>query len=127
MTPNLFHFAVVLVVSATALAPGLAAATDAAVVGTCAVVGFGYAAATAVRMRIGKIEAPPHWSDFWCYAVAPAVIYLFLAAAAAAVWWAPAGAPSGIAVTLTVLLLVAIRNAWDLVTFIAPRARPGQL
>ena len=121
MTPNLFQFAVVLVVSATALAPGVAPPVSAGIVAACGGVGFAYAASIVLQMHSRRIEAPPHWSDIWCYAVLPCVVYLALAASALAFWAAPVEAPYGIAVAVTVLLLVAIRNAWDLVTWLAPK------
>jgi hypothetical protein len=120
MTPNLFHFGVVLLVGATVQAPRLAPAATAGIIAVAAATGFVYCAATAVLMRRGQDPAP-HWSDFWCYAVLPAVIYLALAAAALATGPAPATAPFAVAALLVVLLFVAIRNAWDLVTWLSPR------
>ncbi|HLY59046.1 MAG TPA: hypothetical protein VKS60_26020 [Stellaceae bacterium] len=125
MTPNLFQFGIVLLISATALAPGLMPNVSATIITACAAAGFVYASVIAVRMRSGRIAAPPHWSDIWCYAVTPAIVYLGLGASALASWTAPVEASYGIAVAATILLLVAIRNAWDLVTWLAPRRDGG--
>ena len=68
------HFAVVLAVSAVALAPGLAPAVG-AVLAIGALVGLGNAIRTASASRPGQTTGnKPHWSDFWFYGVAPAVI-----------------------------------------------------
>jgi hypothetical protein len=121
LTPTVFHFGVVLVISAMALAPGLSTATVGAVIAASAITGLIYVATVAVRIRRGVTPEPPHWSDLWCYGVAPGAIYLGLGAAAAAVWASPANAGHATAFVLLALLLVAIRNAWDLVTWLAPR------
>ena len=81
----------------------------------------------AVRSTIGiakprDIAERPHWSDFWCYGAAPVVIYLGLVAAASGLAARTAWAPFVAAALLLFQLLLGIRNAWDLVTFIAPRA-----
>jgi len=47
------------------------------------------------------------------------MVYLALAGAAAAIWLAPAMALYIMAATLLVLLLLGIRNAWDLATTLA--------
>ncbi len=55
-----------------------------------------------------------------------AVLYLLLEAAAISVWAAPALAPCCIGFVLLGLVLLGVRNAWDLVTWIAPRVGRGQ-
>jgi hypothetical protein len=69
---------------------------------------------------------PPHWSDFWGYGAAPAAAYVLLEAAAYGLWRAAAWAPYLLAAVMLVLLLVAIRNAWDLLTWMAPGRDAGQ-
>ncbi len=120
MTPTLFHFGVVLLISAIALAPGLSAATVGTAVALSAVAGLTFAATCTVRIAWGKMTQAPHWSDLWCYGVAPGVAYLGLGAAAAAVWVSPGSAAHATAFVLLALLLIGIRNAWDLVTWLAP-------
>jgi len=63
-----------------------------------------------------------HWSDLWFYGVAPGLIYLALLVVA---WGTAIGAvwsPEGVAAVVTAALLLAIRNEWDLITWIAPRS-----
>jgi hypothetical protein len=122
MTPLAVHFAVVMAVSAISLAPGLDARKTALVLAIGALVGLG----NAVRTCLGipalarSSSTPPHWSDFWFYGVAPAVIYVALGVIAIAAAAGSGWAVEATAALLLVLLLVGIRNAWDLVTWMAP-------
>jgi len=122
LTPTVFHFAMVVVVSALATAPGLPARTVGLLLGACAVVGFVYSGLICVRLRSGNM-AGQHWSDFWYFGVAPTAIYLGLGATSATAWAAPSALPYASAVLLLLLMLVGIRNAWDLVTWLAPRTK----
>lgn len=129
LTPTVFHFAAVLAVSAIALAPGLSAGAAALLVGAAALVGLVHATVVAVQLRTDRTLNVPHWSDFWFYGVAPAGMYLALAAAVLAAAAAPAAGPYAVGAALVALLLAAIRNAWDLVTWMAPgaaRSGPAQ-
>jgi hypothetical protein len=128
MTPLVFHFGVILVLSAIAMAPHVDRDFVMAAIGMAAAAGFAVAVRVAVHLRLGKLIQPPHWSDLWWYGVGPAVTYLALGLAAASVGAAPFWAAEFIAATLVGLLLLTVRNAWDLVTWIAPRAEhPEQL
>ena len=124
LTPTVFHFAVVLVISAMASAPGLPRWAVGAILGVCGLIGCGYGVFSAVGIRNFKSAEAPHWTDFWYYGVAPAVAYFGMMISAVAAWaQAPADALI-IAGVLLALLLIGIRNAWDLVTWLAPRATP---
>ncbi len=123
MTPTGLNFASVLTISALALAPGLSPAGMAISFGAVALFGLG----NAIRSSIGiakprDVTERPHWSDFWCYGAAPVVIYLGLGAAAIGLAMHAAWAPYVAAGLLLFQLLLGIRNAWDLVTWIAPRS-----
>lgn len=126
LTPTVVQFAVVMTVSAVAMAPRLGVAATGIIVAASALVGM----INAVRASLGiwalrRSEDNPHWSDFWCYGVAPLVVYLGLCLATAGVFARAAWTPQTVAATLLVLLLVGIRNAWDLVTWIAPMRSSG--
>lgn len=127
MTPVVFDFAVVLVLSALALAPELGDGPVAFVVLAAALIGV--AVAIAVAMAIPRLDwpEPPHWTDFWFYGVAPAVCYLGLAGVGASILSDWAAAPLAMAVVLMAILLISIRNAWDLVTWLAPRKAAADL
>jgi hypothetical protein len=121
MTPIVFHLGVVLLISAFALAPDVAAAVVGTGLAVCALVGFIYSVVIVLEMWHPKGLVPPHWSDIWCYAVLPAVLYLALAVTSALVWRVPPWVPYATGAVLVALLLLGIRNAWDLVTWLAPR------
>ena len=118
-TPTMFHLALVLVISALALAPGAEIDSASLVMTACVFVGIVYAITVAVR--IAKLPTHTHWSDVWFYGAAPVAAYVVLGAAAAAAWERIPHAAYAVGLALLVLLLVAIRNAWDLVTWLAPR------
>jgi hypothetical protein len=126
LTPTALNFAVVMTISAVAMAPRMPPSATAALFSLVALAGL----ASAIRASIG-ISSPrpdrqaPHWSDFWLYGVMPTVVYLALCAACVAVWLRAEWAAHALAGLLLVLLLVAIRNAWDLVTTIAPMRGGG--
>lgn len=121
MTPIAVHFGTVLSISACTLAPHLTAPQLAVLIAVFAVLGF----SAAMRTCFGIVDFhrgadPPHWSDFWGYGAAPASAYLLSEVAAFGVWRSAAWAPYLLAAVMLVLLLVAIRNAWDLLTWMAP-------
>ncbi|HLI64808.1 MAG TPA: hypothetical protein VKU90_00470 [Caulobacteraceae bacterium] len=128
MMPTVFHFAIVLTVSAVAVAPGVTPALSAIVLGLLALAGVANGVVTCVGIRRGVTGAsePRHWSDIWFYGVAAPVVDLGLLVAAVGLWREAAWAVSAVAVLLLVQLILGIRNAWDLVTFLAPgRSGPG--
>jgi hypothetical protein len=122
LTPTVFHFGVVLAISALAMAPGLSARATALGVGAIVVVGLVYTIPVAVRLHIADGNVKPHWSDFWMYGATPPAAYFLMGAADSLEIWRPALAPYAIAVMLMALLFMGIRNAWDLVTWMAPVA-----
>ena len=119
LTPTVFKFAVVLALSAGALAPGLPDLGHRAIVGGIALVGLVNLSAVTLGLWRGEAPEPLHWSDPWCYGVIPALTFLGLSAAAAM----PDAvvAARSVAAGAVVLLLLSVRNAWDLVTTLAPR------
>jgi hypothetical protein len=126
LTPTVVLFATVLTIAALAAAPGLAKPAQGLGIGLIAIAGLIYIATVIVRMLGPAASRPPHWSDPWWYAGAPAGVYLGLGLADVAVWTVPGCAPYAIAVVTLGMLLVGIRNAWDLVTWMSPRRRPDQ-
>jgi ABC-type polysaccharide/polyol phosphate export permease len=118
-TPTVFHLSLVLTVSALALAPPSPMFRPAAGMFVVALVSCLYAAPVAIR--IARLPNPAHWSDFWFYGAAPCAVYLALAGATGATW---AGAPHAahwVGLVVLILLALGIRNAWDLITWLAPR------
>jgi hypothetical protein len=117
-SPTVFHLASVLAISALALAPDGEQAR-AVLIFAWAALGTVYTVWLAVQLY--GIENPTHWSDFWWYGATPVALYLALAGATVTVYAHVGHAAYFVALCLTVLLLVTIRNAWDLVTWLAPR------
>ena len=127
MTPIAIHFGVVLSISAITLVPRLTPPQIAALIALFAVLGFSGAMRTCFGiLDFHKSADPPHWSDFWGYGAAPAAAYVVLEAAAYGVWRGADWAVYLLAAVLLVLMLVAIRNAWDLLTWMAPGRDAGQ-
>jgi hypothetical protein len=122
MTPTIVHFGVVLAISAIAMAPALPPVPRGAAFGLFALCGL--AASTRGCLGIARLQTaaePPHWSDLWCYGLAPVAMYLGLTAVIAAAFWERSSwAPYAMAGLLLLLLLLGIRNAWDLVTWMTP-------
>jgi hypothetical protein len=126
LTPTLIHFAVTLVSSAVAVAPGMNPKVAAVILIFAALAGLANAVRTCFGIHAFTRDGnPPHWSDAWCYGVAPGVIYLGLIGSAAGVWMGWSLAVGAGAALLMILMLVAIRNAWDLITWMAPRGPSG--
>ena len=123
-TPVAVHFALVLTTCAIAMAPHLPLAATSGLFGLCAIVGFLNAVKSCLGIHQGIPGGEPlHWSDFWLYGVVPGVLYLGLAAAALGLLTHAPWVLFTTAGVVLALLLAAIRNAWDLVTFMAPRAK----
>jgi hypothetical protein len=122
MTPTIVHFGVVLAISAIAMAPALPLVPRGVAFGLFALSGLAASMRGCVGIaKLRKAPEPPHWSDLWCYGVAPVGMYLGLTSVIAACFWARwSWAPYAMAALLLSLLLLAIRNAWDLVTWMTP-------
>lgn len=125
LSPTALHFALILTISAIAVSPGLPMPAIGVLFGVVGLVGLTFA----VRSSIGIRQPPPagtegpHWTDFWMYGVAPAAIYVGIVVASAALWFGAEWAPFAVAALLLSLMLIAIRDAWDLLTWIAPRSK----
>jgi hypothetical protein len=126
MTPTALHYAIVLTMSAAVVAPGLSLPMMATLLGLIALVGLINALKACVGLAgLGKNPDPPHWSDFWMYGVTPMLVYLALCVTAIFLGLAAPWAPYVMAALQLTLLLTAIRNAWDLITWMAPRVGGG--
>lgn len=123
LTPTALHFAVVLAISAVAIAPALPVRVTAGLFGFIALVGLFHATRSCVAMATSRVDTP-HWSDLWMYGIGPTAIYLGLIAAAVAVAARLPWSVHALAALLLILLLTAVRNAWDLITWMAPK-RPS--
>lgn len=120
MTPTVAHLTIVLVMSATATAPHLTPPAAGAVFLAGALTCLGFTGRALFMLAGGGINAS-HWSDVWGYGVAPFAAAAALAGSALALWSAVDWAAPAIAASLVGMLLIAVRNAWDLVTWISAK------
>jgi hypothetical protein len=118
MGPIVLGVSFVLVLSAAALVPKITSHRFGAIVTVVAAWGFVRGIMSIVGIR--KLKDEVHWSDVWFYGVAPSVLYLVLGWVALAVWNEWSWCREGIAAAVIAHLLLAIRNEWDLITWIAP-------
>jgi hypothetical protein len=125
MTPTLLHFVTVLVMSTVGIVPHVESRVFALVLAAWSLVAAIYSGAMAVLVRTRRLPDSGHWTDVWTYGILPALMYVALIACAWSTWRQNPNAPYAIAIGLVVLTIIGIRNAWDLVTFIAPRSASG--
>ena len=121
MGPVVLHVSFVLALSAAALSPRINGREFAVFAAVVAVWGLWRATQSIVGIRARSGEDTPHWTDTWFYGVGPSLLYVALAGVAFGFWSGAAWAPRGIAAVITGLLLISVRNEWDLVTWLAPR------
>ena len=123
MGPIVLGVSFVLALSAAALTPGITRPAFAGITTVIAVWGLARALMSTWgigrRSRIGNENG--HWTDVWFYGGFSIFIYLSLAADAIAFWENWSWARYGLAIVITLGLLLAIRNEWDLITWITPR------
>lgn len=124
MTPTALHFTLVLALSGLALAPRLGPQAVGGLVLLAAAAGtaMGLRAAIGIRGLSGE-ETAPHWSDFWAYGAAPTALYVGLAVVGWGFLDSREGADYGLAGAVMLMMLLGIRNAWDLITWMAPKSK----
>jgi hypothetical protein len=120
MGPIVLGVSFVLVLSAAALTPGITPVQFAAIAGAVALWGLVRGLMSTVGIR--DLGQEVHWTDVWFYGVLPSLLYVLLGVVAYAFWRELAWAHDGLAAVVTGSLLLAIRNEWDLITWIAPRS-----
>jgi len=125
MGPIALHLSFVLVLTAAALAPDITPAQYALVALAVALWGTYRGIVSTVGIaRHRWAEDPPHWTDKWFYGVFPTILSLGVAEVAWAFWAGESWAVDGVAAVVTAILLLAIRNEWDLVTWLARSKGP---
>ena len=124
MGPIVLHMCFVLTLSAAALTPGMTSHIYAAIAAAISLWGTGRAIYSTVEIRrlpsIGGQEV--HWTDVWFYGVVPLILYIALAMVAYGAYARAEWALHGAAAVQIALLMVSIRDEYDLVTWLAPRA-----
>ena len=123
-SPVVGQLSVILGTGCLAMVPRLGDGVAGLLVAAAGLGGLAYMGWATWVFLFGKYDAA-HWTDAWCYAVAPALLFALMAGAGVAVALAPGPGLMALAVSEGLLLAMCIRNAWDLITWIAPRAKPG--
>ena len=122
MGPIVLGVSFVLALSAAALTPGINRCEFSVITGAIAL--WGLARGVISTIGIGRLTKV-HWTDIWFYGVYPSAIYLALGVVALALWMGWWWAQKALAAIVTLGLLLAIRNEWDLITWITPRGEHG--
>ena len=118
MSPIAFHFTSALFASAVALIPSHSRLTLGALIGLNALAGTVYSAFVLWRLFTDDIA---DIADRFCYGILPLLAYLAGLAAACLIFSGSVHAPEFLAATVVLLLIVNIRNAWDLMLSLARR------
>jgi hypothetical protein len=121
MSPIIFHYTCALFVSLMALVPGMTARPLAVIVALAALAGCSFS----IAVLVGVVRsAMSDLADRLGYGAGPLAAYAAALIAAGFLWAHAAAGPNILAGALVLLLLINIRNAWDL-TITFARRRTG--
>src|SRR5437588_10053156 len=118
ISPVVFHFAAILLLSLVALVPAHMTVSLAAGIAVLAIAGLSYT--TVVLVGLGRASVGDI-ADRLGYGICPLAAYLAILASAGLAVAGPALGADILAAALLLLLAVNIRNAWDLVLAFARR------
>ena len=127
MSPVIFHFSSILLISLTVLVPSHPREAHAVLIVLNALVGA--AASIVICMRVflrARVVSETDWIDWLAYGVSPTLAYLGALAAAVLLFVNSTLAPDLLAVAVLVLLIANIRNAWDITLVMARRRSSSQ-
>ena len=111
-SPVVVHFSAVFFLSAIALVPGHRPVFFAIVITLCALTGLCFALFATIQLL--RHDWTRYKEDHIAYGLLPTICYAGLLVAAAMIWMENEFAVDVVAGALLVLLLVNVRNAWDL-------------
>jgi hypothetical protein len=117
-TPIVVHFTAVLLVAALLSAPWPALTPVALLLGLGSVGGLGYVVLVMWRVHLVR-SYEPEWDDWLWYAVLPAIAYVALLVSAILLPSHPTPVLFVTATAMVMLLALGIRDAWDIVTYLA--------
>ena len=120
-SPVVIHFSAVFFLSAIALVPGHRTMFFAVVIGGCALAGLAVSLFTTIQLM--RHDWTNYKEDHLAYGLLPTISYAALLLAAELVWTENGFAVDVLAGALLVLLLVNVRNAWDLTLSMVRRTR----
>jgi hypothetical protein len=117
-TPTVLHFCAALFVSAILSAPWRALAHPAVLLGLAGLYGTAYMVHVTLRtMRLATYRADIE--DWFWFSALPLTAYLSIVGGAVTLAVLPVSAMFALAAGVLLLMFLGIRNAWDVVTFIA--------
>lgn len=120
-TPTIAHFSAVLFISAVMEAPWQLMIHPAITLIITGLYGTAYGGITMYRLRFGTVNYTPDAGDWLWYAILPFLAYVVILISALLLLNLPVSALFGIAAATMGMLFIGIRNAWDVVTFVALR------
>jgi hypothetical protein len=121
MTPVVVHFTSVFFLSAAALLPWHQLKFFAALIGVIASIGA--VLSSYITVQVVRTDMTNHLEDYLAYGLLPVLGYLALLAAAASIYLEHDFGLSALAGALLLLVVVSIRNAWDLTLTMARQHR----
>ena len=121
LSPTVVHFTAVLVICLLACIPTETWGLLGALLGCVGVIGLVYSGWVWRRMMKHGIVASIDTVDRLWYALLPIPAYLLIIAAALSLWRESAFSLDILASALILLLLIGIRNAWDMTVWIIDR------
>jgi hypothetical protein len=119
ITPTAVYLGTVLVGSAILTAPTLTSLALAVLLGAGGTAGAVYGVVVATRVWSMNLDL----ADRACYVVVPILAYVAIAVAALFERWAVDWTFDTLAIALIMILIVGMRNAWDMATFMITRNR----
>ena len=117
-TPTVVHFGAALLVSAILIAPWHSLVHPATLLGLAGLFGVVYILRVTFRTRRQSVYSPDI-EDWTWFGILPFVAYSAILTAAILLSAIPVGALFALGGSVVFLIFIGIRNAWDIVTYIA--------
>jgi hypothetical protein len=124
MSPVVLHFTSVFFLSALALFPWHHGEIFAALVGATAV--FGALLSAWITFQVVRTDMTNYLEDYLAYGLFPCLGYLALLAAALSIYQERDFGPAALGGALLLLVIVSIRNAWDLTLTLVRKRGKGE-
>jgi hypothetical protein len=121
LTPTVLHFTAVLTTCLVGTAPLHTQVTLGLLLVAIGLAGMGYAIRLWLTMNRGGITPHIDLADRTWYVFAPLFVYLMTVSTGLVLQWDVPAALALLAANLTLLLLVGIRNAWDMTVWVVIR------
>jgi hypothetical protein len=119
LTPTVIHFVYVLIIAIVGVVPALTRAPLGAMLVLAGLASLGQALSGVPVMRQLQREGKLDQGDRMWYLLTPVFCYLLLMGAGVGLLSRSSQALNGLALATMVLLVLGIRNAWDMVVFFA--------